>query len=110
MYMCLRRDMLLLDPSFVFTVILGRGSVTRLLSPPLALSVGLSDSPAPAEGAGSMLSFWGLHRLIITDSKSLGPQSQPLGPTHRGRSGAEAAPLRVPTRARGAHTTQSRTL
>lgn len=59
-YMCLRRDMLLLDPSFVFTVTLGRGSVTRLLSRPLDLSLsGPQTAPcllrgqAPSSASGA---------------------------------------------------------
>lgn len=42
LYMCLRCDMLLLDPSFVFTVILASGSVSRLLPRPPDLSLGLT--------------------------------------------------------------------
>lgn len=115
--MCLRCDMLLLDPGFVFTVTLEGDSLTRRSSRPLdpCLCKGPQTAPCLLRKPGSA-SASGASTAQSSQIPSLwAPKASRLVPARarshpQGRSGAATVPLRVPTWAVGAHPPRSRTL
>lgn len=104
LYMCLRCDMLLLDPGFVFTVTLGGDSLTRLFSRPLDLCLFPGPQTAPfCWGSQAHLQLLeppllNYHRFQISGPQMCAAQSQHgRGPPPR------AGPFCVPTRVVGVH-------
>lgn len=93
LYMCLRCDMLLLDPGFVFTVTLGGDSLTRLFSRPLDLCLFPGPQTAPfCWGSQAHLQLLeppllNYHRFQISGPQMCAAQSQHgRGPPPQGRT------------------------